>query len=76
MGAEQNPEMTKIEIMKQTTIWIRCPNCRGKTRTKVYPDTVLLHFPLYCPKCKRTYDVDVVNLRMRYTEIERTPAFH
>lgn len=44
--------------------WIRCPICRGKTRTKVYEDTFLLNFPLYCPKCKREFTVDVVNLKM------------
>jgi len=44
--------------------WVRCPNCNEKTRTKVYRDTVVVNFPLYCPKCKRNYDVDVVNLKM------------
>ena len=33
--------------------WIRCPICGSKTRTKVYDDTVLIKFPLYCPKCKK-----------------------
>lgn len=33
--------------------WIRCPVCGSKTRTKVYDDTVLIKFPLYCPKCKK-----------------------
>ena len=32
--------------------WIRCPVCNSKTRTKVYADTVMFNFPLYCPKCK------------------------
>ena len=27
----------------------------SKTRTKVYEETVLLNFPLYCPKCKKEY---------------------
>ena len=31
--------------------WIHCPTCGNKTRTKVNPDTVLKHFPLFCPKC-------------------------
>lgn len=31
--------------------WILCPFCSGKTRVKVRPDTVLINFPLYCPKC-------------------------
>ena len=40
------------------------PICGGKTRTKVYEDTVLVNFPLYCPKCKREFKVDLVKLRM------------
>ena len=33
--------------------WILCPTCRNKTHTKMRDDTVLLNFPLYCPKCKQ-----------------------
>ena len=25
---------------------------KGKTRTRVQEDTVLVNFPLFCPKCK------------------------
>ena len=39
----------------QDSLWIRCPICNSKTRTKVYEDTVLLNFPLFCPKCKIEY---------------------
>ena len=46
------------------SLWIRCPDCGGKTRTKVYGDTVLINFPLYCLKCKKENRIDVVNLRM------------
>lgn len=31
-----------------------------KTRTKVYDDTVLVKFPLYCPKCKKEIKIDVI----------------
>lgn len=44
--------------------WVYCPICGGKTRTKVYEDTILLKFPLYCPKCKREIRVDVVQFKM------------
>lgn len=44
--------------------WIRCPICNGKTRTKVYVDTVLIKFPLYCPKCKKETIVDVIQFKM------------
>ncbi|MGN6715568.1 cysteine-rich KTR domain-containing protein [Anaerocolumna jejuensis] len=36
----------------KTTDWIFCPVCGSKTRKKIRVDTVLLNFPLYCPKCK------------------------
>lgn len=47
-----------------SSLWIRCPICDGKTRTKVYSDTVLLNFPLYCPKCKKEIQINVVQLKM------------
>ena len=46
------------------SLWIRCPICDGKTRTKVYADTVLVNFPLFCPKCKKEIAIDVVQLKM------------
>ncbi|MGM9629674.1 cysteine-rich KTR domain-containing protein [Butyricicoccus sp.] len=33
--------------------WVLCPLCRGKTRLKLLPQTVLKNFPLFCPKCRR-----------------------
>lgn len=50
--------------MEFKQLWIRCPLCNQKTRIKVYPDTVLLNFPLYCPKCKRETIINVVQLKM------------
>lgn len=47
------------------SVLILCPICKGKTRTKVYRDTVLLNFPLYCPKCKKESIVNVVQMRMK-----------
>ena len=49
---------------REESRWVRCPVCGGKTRVKVYEDTVLVRFPLYCPKCKREVRVDVVKLKM------------
>ena len=46
------------------SLWVQCPNCGGKTRTKVYEDTVLIRFPLFCPKCKKETLVDIVQLKM------------
>ncbi len=33
--------------------WVLCPMCHNKTRLKIRGDTVLINFPLYCPKCKQ-----------------------
>ena len=49
---------------KADTFWIRCPICQGKTRTKVQEETVLINFPLYCPKCRKEVLVNVVQLKM------------
>lgn len=41
--------------------WIRCPLCRSQTRTKAFPDTTLINFPLYCPNCKREIPITLIN---------------
>ena len=33
--------------------WILCPVCGGKTRDRIQKNTILINYPLYCPKCKR-----------------------
>ena len=46
------------------SLWIRCPVCNSKTKTKVNADTVLLNFPLFCPACKRETQISVIKLKM------------
>lgn len=41
--------------------WVLCPVCGNKTRTRTRKDTELIHFPLYCPKCKRESLINVKN---------------
>ena len=53
---------------QKESLWIHCPICGGKTRIKVYDDTVLVRFPLYCPKCKREIRIDVVKLKMVFSK--------
>ncbi len=38
--------------------WILCPKCGNKTRLKLRKDTVLINFPLFCPKCKEESLID------------------
>lgn len=44
--------------------WVPCPVCGSKTKMKVYPDTVLLKFPLFCAKCKKETRIDLVKLKV------------
>lgn len=39
--------------MKRETEWARCPICGNKTRDRIRKDTVLINYPLYCPKCRQ-----------------------
>lgn len=39
--------------MMKESLWIKCPVCGNKTRIRIRDDTVLLNFPLFCPKCKQ-----------------------
>lgn len=52
------------------TQWILCPACHGKTRTQLRKDTVLQNFPLFCPKCKRSF---LISLQECKTEYEIKP---
>ena len=33
--------------------WVLCPTCGQKTRVRIRSDTILVNYPLYCPKCKQ-----------------------
>lgn len=45
--------------------WILCPVCGSKTRNKVREDTVLLRFPLFCPKCRKETLIEVRSRRVK-----------
>ncbi len=44
--------------------WIMCPICRNKTRNRIKPKTILINFPLYCPKCKKESLISAKNLQV------------
>lgn len=46
------------------TEWILCPLCGSKTRNKVREDTVLMNYPLYCPKCRQETLIEAKNLQV------------
>ena len=39
--------------------WVICPVCGRKTRTKIHEDTILINFPLFCPKCRKETLIDL-----------------
>ena len=60
--------------MQNTTtdsLWVHCPVCRAKTRTKVYANTVLVKFPLFCPKCKNESLVNVKDFQVEIIQSKR-----
>lgn len=50
------------------TEWIKCPVCGNKTRNQMREDTVLQHFPLFCPKCKKETLVNVERFNITIVE--------
>ena len=45
-------------------IWLYCPGCKRKSRIKVYENTTLIHFPLYCHWCRKEYIISFVDKKM------------
>ena len=54
-----------------TDKWILCPVCGAKTRTQILDDTELKHFPLFCPKCKESFIINVKDHIVDYQSIAR-----
>lgn len=52
-------------MQKEKIKWLLCPVCGNKTRNRVREDTILIHYPLYCPKCRQECLVDVKDLQVR-----------
>jgi ribosomal protein L44E len=44
--------------------WIYCPACKGKTRDRIRENTVLICYPLYCPKCKKVTIINAENFKI------------
>ena len=54
-----------------TDKWILCPVCGAKTRTQILDDTELKHIPLFCPKCKESFIINVKDHIVDYKSIAR-----
>ena len=51
-------------MMKEATKekqWVLCPWCGVKTRLRIFRETELKSFPLFCPKCRHESMIDVKN---------------
>ena len=48
----------------EDTEWVKCPICGNKTRIKIRSDTVIVNFPLYCPKCKQDTLIEAKQLHI------------
>ena len=53
--------------MKKSS-WLICPVCGGKTRNQIREDTVLINYPLFCPKCKQESLIEVRNMQITVIE--------
>lgn len=45
--------------------WLRCPVCGNKTRSRIRENTVLINFPLYCPKCRQVTIIAAEKLQIQ-----------
>ncbi len=52
----------------KNTEWVRCPVCGNKTRNQIREDTILLNFPLYCPKCKQEMLIEAEKFQVTVIE--------
>lgn len=55
-----------MEKWMSKTEWLLCPVCGNKTRDKIWADTELRNFPLFCPKCKQETLVNVKQLHISF----------
>lgn len=46
-------QAVSLSLISEIQEWVYCPVCGNKTRLRLREDTVLTHFPLFCPKCKK-----------------------
>ena len=50
--------------MERKAEWLRGPVCGSKTRNKIREDTILINYPLYCPKCKQETLIEARDLQV------------
>ena len=48
----------------ENSVWVICPVCGNKTRDRIRIDTILINYPLYCPKCKQETLINAKDLNI------------
>ena len=56
------------DIAKESRI-VHCPECGHETDIRVFEDTLLLNFPLYCPYCGKHLMVDIMKFKIARSDI-------
>lgn len=59
----------------KNTEWLLCPTCGGKTRDRIREDTILINYPLYCPKCKQEHLAEDLSLSVLAEEFHLNPQY-
>lgn len=49
---------------EEQSSWLQCPICHKQTKTRICSSSVLLHFPLYCGRCRKEILVSVVENKL------------
>ena len=66
-GTQLEITMANVKEMlmhDKTSLWIPCPLCDGKTKVKVYQETLLIKIPAFLPEVQTGRIVDVVQLKI------------
>ena len=57
-------------MQDNTFNWFKCPKCE-KTLFRLF-DKSVIRGEVFCPRCKTTYDVDIVGLKIIDTKVKAT----
>ena len=57
------PKLREVRSLHKME-FLLCPVCGNKTRNKIRDDTILINYPVYCPKCKQETLINVKQLEV------------
>lgn len=56
--------------------WILCPVCANKTRDRIRENTILINYPLFCPKCKNVSVIRVKDMEVYQVTMQKRSIVH